>query len=50
MDERILTETFDKITKQYVAIQDIFNSTNKITKNRINNDKKAHFCNKWASK
>lgn len=29
MDERILTETFDKIAKQYTAIEDILNSTEK---------------------
>ena len=29
MDERILTETFDKITKQYTAIKDILNSAEK---------------------
>ena len=29
MDERILTETFNKITKQYIAIQEIFGSVDK---------------------
>ena len=31
MDERILVETFDKITKQYIAIRDIMKSTSKFS-------------------
>jgi len=41
MDERILIETFDKITKQYTAIRNILNSTRK-----VNGDISIEICNK----
>ena len=40
MDERILIETFDKITKQYTAIRNILNSTSK-----VNGDISIEICN-----